>query len=645
MQPIPRIRPSVAHALCGPLALCAAASVASPQVVLENLETSAVDDAEITPDGRLVVLRENTGFGNMAVRILDAHSGSVLLKEDFTAVQFNFNGAAHDAVAVTNERAVVLGAGLAVYDLTPATPVLLAHHTAGFFPRDVAITPNGQWAVVRAGEGFDGGLQVVDLATGAIAAHALGAPAAIPGVTFDVDSAVATDRHGVLLSLTPSASGDEMRVTVFDLQPASGGAPVVVLETGRGSAADQLGPPHDLTLTATGEYAAARSELSVALYRLDGAASSQVWHKRLFGDPGPFGGSALDSIEATADRIATLSRRSNPPIGAQLDVFDLAGQQWHAALEGDPHDLEFTPDGQRLVVRTSAGVYLFDPNQLPPGNVIVPLDFAAVSSSFTSFGAGLDSVAASDTRAVTLHRKNVSTEVRLWDLSAGSLGPAGTFTLPNKPCDVELSPNGQFAAVTGTDHVQIYDLVAGRLVLDHEPDVVAIGQYPWCDGVVLDDERAVAFGYVDNPLFDGWISLVDLDSAAYRYCPSTLNSSGARGDLEPTGSTSIALNAAGFLASDLPKSTVGALVFGSQSAWLPFGDGTLCVSGERYTPGAFHTAGTGSALQKLDFTGAPSQGGVITAGSTWYFQVWYRDTQSAGAQVNTTNAVKLSFQP
>jgi hypothetical protein len=54
---------------------------------------------------------------------------------------------------------------------------------------------------------------------------------------------------------------------------------------------------------------------------------------------------------------------------------------------------------------------------------------------------------------------------------------------------------------------------------------------------------------------------------------------------------------------------------------------------------------SGSAHQPLDFLGLPSQGGVITPGSIWYFQVWYRDSQLPGSGINTTNAVKLAFQP
>lgn len=640
MRPIPRIRLSVPLAI--PIALCAAGSVASPQVVLQNTQVAPVDDAEITPDGRLAVLREHLGLV-MGVRIMDMATGQQLVAMS-PPVQ-GFGGAAQDAVAATDERAIVIGSGGAIFDLTQPTPTLIATLNVGNVPRDVTITPDGTKALVRGGWDTDG-LLVIDLGAGTILAHAPGLPTMVPNSDFDVDSVVGTDRHGVFLSVAGAAS---TRVTVFDLAPSGGGPPNVVFETTpTGAARDQFGEPHDLALAGNGGFAAARSQLSVALYKLDGAATSQVWHKRLWGDPGPFQGSALDSVEATADRIATISRREGAVVESQLDVFDLTGKQWHAPMQGEPHDLAFTPDGSRLVVRTTAGVYLFDLAQLPVGQVLTPLDFAAAASISTSFSAGLDSVDVTATRAVTLHRTApFSSEVRLWDLANDTLASAGTFQLPNKPCDLAISPDGHWVAVSGTDHAQVYDLINGSQVLTHDPASSPAGFFPWCDGVVLDDERALAFGYVDNgqnPI-GGWITLVDLDPAAYRYCPATPNSSGGRGDLEPTGSTSIALNGAGFLASDLPKSTVGALVFATQSGWQPFANGTLCISGQRYTPGAFHTGSTGSALQKLDFTGAPSQGGAITAGSTWYFQAWFRDLAAGGAGANTTNAVKRSFQP
>lgn len=637
MRAVPNVRWSI------PLVLCAAAPAASPQVVIQNLQISPVDDAEITPDGRLVVMREHLGL-SMGVRILDAATGKQLLA---TQPQTQgFGGAAQDAVAVTNERAIVIGSSGAIFDLTQPTPTLLASLVVGNVPRDVMITPDGTKALVRGGWDTDG-LVIIDLANGTVLAHAPGEPTMVPNPDFDVDSVVGTNTHGVFLSVGPASQ--TTRVTVFDLAPAGGGPPTVVLTTSpTGAARDQLGPPHDVTLAGDGAYAAVRSQLSVALYKLDGAATSQVWHKRLFGDPGPFQGTALDSIEGSSNRVATISRREGAVVGAQLDVFDLAGNQWHASMDGEPHDLALTPNGERLVVRTTAGVYLFNVAQLPAGTLLTPLDFAAAPSVGNSFGNGLDSVEVTATRAITLHRMGPqSSQVRLWDLSNDTLASAGTFSMPNKPCDVAISPDGHWAGVSGTDYAQVYDLVTATQVLTHDSAQSGAGFYPWCDGVVLDNARAVAFGYIDDgqqPI-GGWTSVIDLDPAAYRYCPGLVNSTGKRGDLEPTGSTSVALNSAGMLATSLPKNSVCALFFGTQSTWTPFGHGTLCVSGERYTPGALSSGPSGSALQPLDFQGLPSQGGVITAGSIWYFQVWYRDAQAPGSGINTTNAVKLAFQP
>jgi DNA-binding beta-propeller fold protein YncE len=637
MRAVPNVRWSI------PLILCAAASAASAQVVVQNLQIGPVDDAEITPDGRWIVLREHMGLP-MGVRILDAHTGELVLSTIPPAQ--GFGGAAQDAVAVTNERAIVIGSSGAVFDLTQPTPTLIASLNVGNVPRDVMITPDGTKALVRGGWDTDG-LVIIDLASGTVLAHAPGEPTMVPNSDFDVDSVVGTDTHGVFLSVEPSAQ--TTRVTIFDLAPAGGGPPSVVLTTSpTGSARDQLGPPHDVTLAGNGAYAAVRSQLSVALYKLDGAATAQVWHKRLFGDPGPFLGTALDSIEGSPSRIATISRREGAVVGAQLDVFDLAGNQWHAPMDGEPHDLALTPNGQRLVVRTTAGVYLFNVAQLPAGALLTPLDFVAAPSVGSSFGNGLDSVEVTATRAITLHRMGPQTsQVRLWDLSNDTLAAAGTFGLPNKPCDVAISPDGHWAAVSGTDYAQVYDLVTATQVLTHDSAPSVSGFYPWCDGVALDNARAVAFGYVDDgqqPI-SGWATVIDLDPAAYRYCPGLVNSTGSRGDLEPTGSTSVALNSAGMLATNLPKNSVCALFFGTQSTWIPFGHGTLCVSGERYTPGAMSSGPSGSAHQPLDFLGLPSQGGVITPGSIWYFQVWYRDSQLPGSGINTTNAVKLAFQP
>jgi DNA-binding beta-propeller fold protein YncE len=492
------------------LTLACLAGTAPAQSVLQTLTTGGVDDAEITPDGRLAVLREHSVGLDTVVHILDMETGAELAAVPCATM---WTGVCQDAVAVTNERAIVLGSCVSVIDLTQPTFPVLGNHEAGTYPRDVALTPDGSLAAVRGGSsnfGPQGGLFLYELDTGSQLARFDGEPTpgfGQRGVEFDVDSVVATDEHAVFVS-EPVGPEARTRVTVVALRP-DGGTPAIVYETS--GADDQRGVAHDITLTPGGRFAAVRSDESIALYRLNGARSKQVWHRRLFGSPGGFGGSAMDSVVATAGRIATISRVSNGAVGAQLDVFDLHGQQAYDRFAGDPHDLELTPDGSRLVVRTSAAVLLYELGPVAFGGRISPLDEVAVGTSHTSFGAGLDSVALSDQHAVTLHRTGTTTEVRLWSLAGGALTETGNFALPNKPCDVALSPDGSTAVVTGTDHVQVIEVATGALTLDFDP-VVGKGFYPWCDGVVMTDTHALAFGYTDIGALTstGWAATIDL---------------------------------------------------------------------------------------------------------------------------------------
>jgi hypothetical protein len=47
--------------------------------------------------------------------------------------------------------------------------------------------------------------------------------------------------------------------------------------------------------------------------------------------------------------------------------------------------------------------------------------------------------------------------------------------------------------------------------------------------------------------------------------------------------------------------------------------------------------------RSLDFTNPPSPAAQITAGSTWYFQTWFRDPGFGPAGFNLSNAVEVPF--
>jgi len=616
------------------------ATLASAQTVLTTQFGFGMDDGAITPNGTLAVVRENAA--QTRARIHSTATGQLLALAH--GVAGAFSGAAQDAVEVTDTRAVVLGSSILVLDLTNLAAPLLAEHEAGFEMRDVAITPDGTTAVVRGGNTFGalpGGLRVVDLATGALTfSHPgeIGSPTP-PDYTYSVDSVVATDDYGVCLSLIGSGPSARTRVTIVRLHPQGGGVPAVAYET-RGIAApdmDQLGAPHDLCLVAGGQYVAVRSEVSVGLYSL-GSTPTRVWHRRLWGQPGPMGLTSMDSIEATDQLIATASRfQSTTLFGAQLDLFDLAGNQWHSRVTGDPHDLVFTPDGSRVLLRTHRYLYLFGTQNLPPAPAeLTPAASDAELSTNTFYGAGYDSLQATDTHAVAVVRSSTSAFVNFYRLGSTTLQRHATGLLPEKPTDVELSPDGRWVGVSGTSRVQVYDFETGTLLLQHDPYVDPIGWFPWCDGIELDDEHLVAWGYSGSQ--SGWVSVVDLFSSVSSYCTAGPNSTGQAVHLRATGSGSIARDDLRLWASGLPAGSIGCYTYSVGQQSLPLGNGTLCLAGQRYFM-PLQPEQAGVAVRDVEY------GGAITAGTIWNFQYRYRDPAAGAAQFNLSDALSIPFVP
>jgi hypothetical protein len=606
-------------------ALALAAPLAA-QTVLNTQLGFGMDDGAITPDGRFGVVRENTQL--TSVRIYDMATGQ--LRATAACSQGTFSTAAQDAVAVSNTRAIVLGSCALVLDLTNLAAPLLAEHMIGFAAQDVEITPDGTLGVIRGGStvsGSPGGLFVIDMATGAMLATHPGEPSDpfTSAYAYDVDSVAVTNDHAVCLSIVDPNTDPHTRVTIWDLHPSVGTLPQVVFETtvGGQGVVDQAGAPHDLAITPDGQYVAVRSEFTVGLYSLNGSASTRVWHHRLYAHPGPFGASAMDSIEVTNDRVVTTSRYSVTTFGAQIDVFDIAGNRWSDRMRGDPHDLTITPNGTRALVRTHLGVFLYDIANLPAGPDLAPLarDETLVSTH-TFYGAGYDSIQTTDQQAIAVARVNTSATINFYDISNDQLDLAVQFTLPEKPVDVAISPDHLWASVTGTSYVQVFDFATRTLALAFDPAFDPVGYFPWCDGVEVNDDSVLAWGYNDTQ--NGWVSVIDLFSQPSNYCTAAVNSTGVGSTLHATGSASIARNDFHVWADDVPSGAQGFFVYGSNQTSVPFGAGYLCVSGLRHKMPLVHES-NGIAGQPVDYNGTVAVGGAITAGSSWNFQLRYRD--------------------
>lgn len=132
------------------------------------------------------------------------------------------------------------------------------------------------------------------------------------------------------------------------------------------------------------------------------------------------------------------------------------------------------------------------------------------------------------------------------------------------------------------------------------------------------------------------------------YCVTSPNSVGMGALIGTTGSHSITQNGFRLRAAYAPPKQFGVFFYGGGQTQVPFGDGQLCVSGEifRLNPPGL-TDFNGVAERPLDFTHPPlgSGTGMVTPGSSWNFQYWYRDPAAGGSGFNTSDAVAVKFCP
>lgn len=127
------------------------------------------------------------------------------------------------------------------------------------------------------------------------------------------------------------------------------------------------------------------------------------------------------------------------------------------------------------------------------------------------------------------------------------------------------------------------------------------------------------------------------------YCVAGINGHGTGASILAAGSTSVSANQLAFVAQAFPGVNQGRLIAGTTQAQIPFGDGFRCVGGAVVRLGS-STASQGVATYPLDFT--TSAGALLLPGSTWNFQVHYRDlTPPGGAGFNLTNGVTLTLAP
>ncbi|MEZ6015393.1 MAG: hypothetical protein R3F49_09790 [Planctomycetota bacterium] len=585
------------------------------------------DDGALTPDGRLAVTRENTAASTAV--IWDVATGAQLMR--YEASGGAISGSCCDAVEVTDTRAVVIGTSIQVLDLGTIQPAPIAEYPLNAPPRDLAIDALGRFVLVRASDS----VRVLDLSNGA---QLLSVPSTTtsPGGPYDVDAAVATADHGVATDYDQLSSAG---VTIVEFAPSTGGPPRVVYQSPPN--ARLAGRPHDLAVSPDGQWCGVRSDQEVALYRLDGTNTRLMWKASPSVAVNPFDDSAMDSIVLTDDWLFTMGRSASPVGFTVTEAYDHAGGRSIALLPGDPHDLDLTPDQGRFVMRTSQRLGVVDVSQVQVGAglFVHEVDTASV---VTGFGAGLDSVAASNTHVAATFVRASGPIGRIYAIDGTQPVFERTIGLLGAPLDVAFTPDGTRAVFTSLPGVQVYDLRTRTLTLSERP-VVGNGWWPWCDGLDLNAANALAFGIGLANGGGGWTSLLDLFDEPAAACPSFANSTGAPGVLVATGSSRPASNDLTLWARGLPGGVTTLLAYGALGAPVRFGDGALCLAGPvlgRYiTPAA---SAAGDLRIDLDQAAVSTGPGTFLVGTTWLFQLVHRDPGAVSGH-NVTNGLLVPF--
>lgn len=185
-----------------------------------------------------------------------------------------------------------------------------------------------------------------------------------------------------------------------------------------------------------------------------------------------------------------------------------------------------------------------------------------------------------------------------------------------------------------------------------------------CDGNGVEDALDIATGAApdlnNNGIPDGCEGSISYNC----FCPAPLgpcgnhdpfagcqNSTGQGALMTAAGSTSVGVDNLVLTTSQMPTFTLGLMLQGpGLGAPVPFFDGRRCVTGPLVRWPIKNSGATGS------FSYGPGMAAFaagnfpaafwLTAGSTWHFQTWYRDTAGPCATgANVSNSTSVTFTP
>jgi len=283
------------------------------------------------------------------------------------------------------------------------------------------------------------------------------------------------------------------------------------------------------------------------------------------------------------------------------------------------------------------------------------------------------------------------------DAVTGDLTDLASTAAGTNPMDIEVDPSGRYLFVVSetSDDVtpftideltgipsSLSSIAAGttpmdlamttRFVAQAAPDCnnngmpdgldIAVGTSLDCNGDCIPDECETDCNSNGIPdecdlLFGG---LPDLNmngipdececGIGVNYCITSPHTAGPGGLMGYSGTLDIGSNNLSLLAVDCPPQKFGIFYYGVTEIQVVFGEGFRCVGGmtHRVYPPTMTNMG-GLATRPVDLTTGPfgSGSGMVTPGSTWKFQFWFRDFNGGppDAGYNLTDGLSITFCP
>ena len=129
------------------------------------------------------------------------------------------------------------------------------------------------------------------------------------------------------------------------------------------------------------------------------------------------------------------------------------------------------------------------------------------------------------------------------------------------------------------------------------------------------------------------------------YCMTTANTAGSGAIMGYQGSLSHAANSFTLVSAGAPPGEFGIFYYGGSTDLVPTGEGVRCVGPPFFRLPVVLVDASGVAAWPLDLTTAPLPGGMISPGTSWYFQFWYRDPPGGPAHFNFSDGLELRFCP